>query len=115
MTVLAIIVIILTFAIWILSHRYFRFIYFGNMGNAIIGELIECFIISFILVAVVAGIGKVFLSSIGAVILFLFKIVLSLVIICAIVAVFTRLLRKRHRKDVQSIEDTSLENKQEEL
>ena len=56
----AIAVLILTPVLWILSHKYFRFIYFGNIGNAILKEILECFVISFLLVCFV---GAVFNSA----------------------------------------------------
>ena len=52
----AIAILILTPVLWILSHKYFRFIYFGNIGNAILKELLECFFISLFLVSVLGGI-----------------------------------------------------------
>lgn len=80
----AIAVLILTPVLWILSHKYFRFIYFGNIGNAILKEILECFFLSILLVSVFGGVLKTILSGIGTILLFLLKAAL---IIAGIVVV----------------------------
>lgn len=58
---LAIVVIVLTVVLWVFSHKHFRFIYFGNLGNAILGEILTCFFLSIIIVAIAkVAIGSVF-------------------------------------------------------
>lgn len=81
----AVAVLILTPILWGLSHRYFQFIYFGNIGNAILKELLECFFISLFLVPVFGGILKYALFGIGSILLFLLKVTLiSIAVIAAI-------------------------------
>lgn len=58
----AIAVLILTPVLWILSHKYFRFIYFGNIGKSILKELLECFFISIFLISVL---GAIFVTIFG--------------------------------------------------
>lgn len=89
----AIAVLILTPILWILSHRYFRFIYFGNIGNAIIKELLECFFISLLLVSVFGGILKYALSGIGSVLLFLLKATLIIVAIIAAIWIVITIMK----------------------
>lgn len=72
----AIAVLVLTPVLWVLSHKYFRFIYFGNIGNAVLKEILECFFLSILLVSVFGAVGKAVLSGVGTVLLFLLKAVL---------------------------------------
>lgn len=80
----AIAVLVLTPILWILSHKYFRFIYFGNIGNAVLKEILECFFLSILLVSVLGAAGKAVLSGVGTILLFLLKAIL---IIAGVVAV----------------------------
>ena len=75
----AIAVLVLTPVLWVLSHKYFRFIYFGNIGNAILKEILECFFISLLLVSVFGGVLKTALSGVGTFLLFILKAALIIV------------------------------------
>lgn len=72
----AIAVLILTPTLWFLSHKYFRFIYFGNIGNAILKELLECLFISLFLVSVLGGVIITIFKAIGGVLGFVLKVAL---------------------------------------
>lgn len=82
----AIAVLVLTPILWILSHKYFRFIYFGNIGNAVLKEILECFFISILLVSVFGGVFKSVLSGVGSILLFILKA--ALIIAGIAIAVF---------------------------
>ena len=48
--ILGIAIFVLTPVVWWLMHRYFSFIYFGNIANALAKELAASFFISFFVV-----------------------------------------------------------------
>lgn len=68
---------ILTPILWILYHKVFHVVYF-DMGRAIIKELLTCFFLSIIIVAIVMGAGSVLLGAAGGLLVGLFQIILFL-------------------------------------
>ena len=93
-TVGAIAVLVLTPILWILSHKYFRFIYFGNIGNAILKEILECFFISLFLVCALGGILKVFFQKIGAILLIALKITVIVAGIATAIWIISRVIKR---------------------
>ncbi len=89
----AIAVLVLTPVLWILSHKYFRFIYFGNIGNAVLKEILECFFISILLVSVLGAVGKAVLSGVGAILLFILKAALIIAGVVAVILLISTVAR----------------------
>lgn len=89
----AIAVLVLTPVLWILSHKYFRFIYFGNIGNAVLKEILECFFISILLVSVLGAVGKAVLSDVGIVLLFILKAALIIAGVVAVILLISTVAR----------------------
>lgn len=89
----AIAVLVLTPILWILSHKYFRFIYFGNIGNAVLKELLECFILSILLVSVLGAVGKAILSGVGAILLFILKAALIIAGIVVVISLISAVVK----------------------
>lgn len=89
----AIAVLVLTPVLWILSHKYFRFIYFGNIGNAVLKEILECFFLSILLVSVLGTVGKAVLSGVGAVLLFILKAALIIAGIVVVILLISAVVK----------------------
>lgn len=101
----AVAVLILTPVLWILSHKYFRFIYFGNIGNAILKEILECFFLSILLVSVFGGVLKTILSGIGAILLFLLKaalIIAGVVVVIVLISAVVKALSSKSNDEEAS-------------
>lgn len=103
----AIAVLVLTPVLWILSHKYFRFIYFGNIGNAVLKEILECFVISFLLVSVLGGVLKTILAGIGTVLLFILKVALIIAGIVVVILLISAAVKALSAKkgDGKSLQD----------
>ncbi len=76
MNVLAIIALILTPILWVLYHKFFHVVYFGNLGNHILGEILACFFVSIFLTAIVYVLGGTVLAYLVMAVLFLLKWIL---------------------------------------
>ena len=86
--------LIFTPVLWGLSHKYFRFIYFGNMGVSILRELIECLFISLLIVSVIGAFGMSILDFIGSALIFLLKAVLVIGIIAIVIVGISKIIKK---------------------
>lgn len=105
----AIAVLVLTPVLWILSHKYFRFIYFGNIGNAVLKEILECFFISLLLVSIFGGVLKTILSGIGTILLFILKaalIIAGIVVVILLISAVVKALSAK-KGDGKVIHDFS--------
>lgn len=100
----AIVVLVLTPVLWVLSHKYFRFIYFGNIGNAILKEILECFFISILLVSVFGGVLKTALSGVGTFLLFILKAALIIAGIVIVISLIARIAKASSSKKRNSDE-----------
>lgn len=89
----AITVLVLTPVLWILTHKHFRFIYFGNIGNAILKEILECFFISILLVSLLGGVLKTVLSGVGTFLSFLLKAALIAAGIAAAIFLIAKVVK----------------------
>lgn len=89
----AIAVLVLTPVLWILSHKYFRFIYFGNIGNAVLKEILECFFISLLLVSIFGGVLKTILSGVGTILLFILKAALIIAGIVVVILLISAVVK----------------------
>lgn len=90
-------IVILTFTLWGLYHKFVHKIYFGNMLTSIVIELFICGIISFFLVSAAGAIIIVAIQGLGSVLSFIIGLigkVLSVAIKIAIVAAIIYIIYK---------------------
>ena len=90
--ILGIAIFVLTPVVWWLMHRYFSFIYFGNIANALAKELAASFFISFFVVCLFGSLMQRLFSGVVSLVLFLLKaalviggIVLAAALVIAVV------------------------------
>lgn len=109
-TVGAIAVLVLTPVLWILSHKFFRFIYFGNIGKSILKEILECFFISLLLVSVLGAVFGKILSFIGGALLVVLKIVLIVAVISLVAWLISVIVKKVKEKKTDNANAGEIEN-----
>lgn len=87
---------------------------YGNIGNAILKEILECFFISLLLVSVFGGVLKVVLSGVGSFLLFILKaalviagIVIAMILIAAIIKAISAKKSNGHGPGTPSSQNTA--------
>ena len=53
--IMGIVVLALTVVLWVLYHKIFRVVYFGNLGNHILGEFLTCLFVSIFLISIIGA------------------------------------------------------------
>lgn len=114
-TVGAIAVLILTPVLWILSHKFFRFIYFGNIGNSILKEILECFFISLLLVSVFGAVFGEVLSFLGSALLFVLKALLIIGAISLAIWLISVIVKKVKQQKEGIISSDNASSREEDL
>ena len=80
-------IVVLTFTLWALYHKYVQKIYFGNMLTSIVIELFICGIISLFIVSAVGSIIVVAVQGVGSILLFIIKLFLKILGIAIKIAI----------------------------
>lgn len=111
--IMGIVVLALMVVLWVLYHKIFRVVYFGNLGNHILGEFLTCLFVSIFLISIIGALMGNILGLIGVVILFLLKwiIILGGIIGAIILAkkIFSLIAKKSHRNASESTLDAKID------
>ena len=110
--------VVLAIINFIIYHKFFRVIYFGNMGPQLVAEMAMCFIVAAFELVILAGVLNTAVGAVGfvggillGIVKFIFKLILAGVIILVILLILSSMLPEK--EDDKKIENSVAQNEVE--
>lgn len=110
--------VVLAIINFIIYHKFFRVIYFGNMGPQLVAEMAMCFIVAAFELVILAGVLNTAVGAVGfvggillGIVKFIFKLILAGVIILVILLILSSMLPEK--EDDKTIENSVAQNEVE--
>ena len=112
--------VVLAIINFIIYHKFFRVIYFGNMGPQLVAEMAMCFIVAAFELVILAGVLNTAVGAVGfvggillGIVKFIFKLILAGVIILVILLIISSMLPEKEENKTWEMTEILKKKKEE--